>query len=167
MDDINSPSPSLVPDTLAFAIGNRSLQFMFSATLLVQAARPIDLDIWSVRVTADDGPSRLFTYKMGTRSRDRGPDPLGVLKGIASDVALALQLPPTQPNAIDFLFAEGYAVWPSDCLLMLHNLMEAHADLSHVIGETGITPAEFVAAVQALPYTPRCTVPMPCLSASS
>ena len=63
MDDINSPAPSLVPGTLALAIGNRSLQFMFSATLLVQAPRPIDLDIWSVRVTADDGPSRLFTYK--------------------------------------------------------------------------------------------------------
>jgi hypothetical protein len=158
---IAAPSPALPPDALALPIGGRPLQFELSAALIVQAARPTDLDTWSVRVSVNGGPSRLFNYKMGTGGRDHGPDPLGVLKDIASDIAVAVALPDDEAKAADFLFQEGYAVWPSDALAMARDLTAVRADLSHVIGETGVTPAEFALHVFALPYTPRCTLPMP------
>jgi hypothetical protein len=165
---IVAPSTSLSPDALTLTIGGRSLRFEFSVVKLVQATLPLDLDVWTVRVSANGGPSRPFTYKMGTGGRDRGPDPIDVLRVIASDVALALEIPlgADEGKAVDYLFRYGYAVWPSEALAMVHDLAAVCVNLSHVIDATGATPAEFVEAVNAIPYTPRCTLPMGPLASS-
>jgi hypothetical protein len=80
---------------------------------------------------------------------------------IASDVTLAKQIPADadEGKATDYLFREGYAEWPSGALALFRNLTAAYTDIADVIGETGIIPAEFAEAVNALPYLPRCTLP--------
>jgi hypothetical protein len=160
--DINPPVPGLRPGaTTTLEIGGRSLRFDFLSALVVQASGLDDLDTWGVQVKANGGPSRLFIYRMATGGRDRGPDPLGVLKSIASDVTLAKQIPADadEGKATDYLFREGYAEWPSGALALFRNLTAAYTDIADVIGETGIIPAEFAEAVNALPYLPRCTLP--------
>jgi hypothetical protein len=156
--------PSLPSASLALAIGSHTLEFEFASALCGPASNPSGLDIWAVRVAASApsaGRAETFIYKTGTLARDRGPDPLGILKGLASDVTLALQLPADPDEAAAFLFLEGYITWPHEAPAMVQALRAVQAALANVLIGTGITPAEFVIYIDAMPYTPRLTLPMP------
>jgi hypothetical protein len=83
-----------------------------------------------------------------------------VLKGIASDLALAIQLPRNTGKAGDFLFDEGYAERPSDALAMVQALRTVRAAASCILIGTGIGLDTFARHVDAMPYTPRCSLPV-------
>jgi hypothetical protein len=154
--------PSLPSATLMMAIGGRALEFEFTSALRGPASNPNGLDRWVVRIAAMpvDGPAEIITYQMGTLGRDRGPDPLGVLKGLASDLAIAIQLPRDTGKAADFLFDEGYAERPSDALAMVRTLRSVWAAAMSILIGTGVALDVFTQHIDAMPYTPRCSLPV-------
>jgi hypothetical protein len=147
---------------LELAIGGRALEFEFTSALRGPASNPSGLDRWVVRIATmpAGGPAEIVTYKMGTLGRDRGPDPLGVLKGIASDLTIAIQLPYDTVKAADFLFYEGYAELPSDALAMVQALRTMREAASSILIGTGVALDVFTQHIDAMPYTPRCSLPV-------
>jgi hypothetical protein len=157
--------PSLPSQTLSLVIGGRALELEFTSALCGPASSSSGLDLWVVRIATIPaagpvGPAETVTYKIGTLGRDRGPDPLGVLKAVASDLALAIQLPRDTGKAANFLFDEGHAERPSDALAMVQALRTARAVATCILIGTGIGLDTFARHVDAMPYAPRCSLPV-------
>jgi hypothetical protein len=83
-----------------------------------------------------------------------------VLKAVASDLALAIQLPRDTGKAANFLFDEGHAERPSDALAMVQALRTARAVATCILIGTGIGLDTFARHVDAMPYAPRCSLPV-------
>jgi hypothetical protein len=150
--------------TFALDVGEgKSILLKFSASIAIHAVSPGALDVWTVMVGTAEGAERRFAYRMCTGGRCRGPDPLAVLKCIASLVESALRLPgiASEGQSIDFLFDEGYAETPSEALALFRRLVTAYVAASCVLDGTGLTLRAFAGHVGALPYEPRCALPMP------
>lgn len=156
MNAMSLPSQSYV-----LGVTGKELRLSFSSVLLVPAAREIDLDTWRVTITSEcDGRQSepvVFTETtgMGHRVHMDGeslatlPNPEHVLAGIANDLSLYLLLPPASGPAIDFLFTEGYATWPSECVTLHSQLVMTAHRVGRLLAVTDIPLSMFTLAITA------------------
>lgn len=156
MNAMSLPSQSYV-----LGVIGKELRLSFSSVLLVPAAREIDLDTWRVTIVSDcagaqsDPVTFTQTTGMGHRVRLNGdtmakaPDPSLVLGKIASDLSLYLLLPSASGPAIDFLFTEGYATWPSECVTLHSQLVMTAHRVGRLLAVTDIPLSMFTLAITA------------------
>jgi hypothetical protein len=150
----------------------KDLRLSFSSVLLTPAAREIDLDIWRVTIQAEhegvQSDPVVVTHKTGMGHRAqldgeslaKAPDPADVLARIASDLSLYTQMPSATGAAIDFLFKEGYAAWPSECLDLRNQLVMTANKVLQLLSGTDIPLSMFTVCISATcalhgPLNPR------------
>jgi hypothetical protein len=143
-------------------IAGRKLLFIFTPRLVVLAETRAGLDTWSITVElVPNGKPASFTARAGILARDRGPDPMALAGVVASDLSLALQLPEDDAAAALFIYEEGYEVCREDAAGVVAYLRHVRDDMTSVLAGSGVTLAQFAEDIARMPYTPRCTVPLP------
>lgn len=157
-----APNASLSP-VASVAVGDQTLHLIFTPDLVERASGAMGRNLWAVTVQGlqPGAPRAIFmreTPPLLIGADLVPPMPALVLATLASDLGLALAMPSDVHAAVDWLFTEGYATWPSDAIKMHCDLSSTLAEASALLEGTGIGVVAFHAALDALPV-----VLAPCL----
>lgn len=155
--DMSIPVPnSSVSPVASVDIGDRVLHFVFSPDLVERATGTTGHNLWAVTVQRllACAPRAIFmreTPPMPDGSDPLPPAPALVLATLASDLSVALAMPADEHAAVDWLFAEGYATWPSDAIKMHRDLSSTLSEATALLDGTEIDLQAFHAALEATP----------------
>lgn len=145
------PAAPAATTHLSLSLGDTVLTLTFSPDLIERSTHPNSMDLWAVTVCAAHVGALPAVF---LRTSLTAPLPSLLLARMASDLSIALAMPKDANKAIDWLFSEGYATWPSDAVKLQTDLASVMVEATALLSGSGIEVSHFTTHLLTLPAVP-------------